>query len=140
MKTFELRDSEGATFAVVSKDEDKPWIYVQWLGKIKTNELRRVMIQYIDVLSTTRCPFVLSDRRKSSGNVIDISNFIEHKWASKAVEAGLQCVANVTAPSAISQITSLILSNRMLGFEFKSFQDIEDAEKWLMEKAATAQL
>ena len=139
MKTFELRDADGLTFARVSKEENKPWIYVQWLGKIKTQELKRVMDQYIDVLSNTRCPFVLSDRRKSTGNVFDISHFIEHKWGSKAVEAGLQGVANVTGPNAISQITSRLLANRLLGFEFKSFDNIEDAEQWLMERAGEIQ-
>ena len=139
MKTFELKDSDGLTFAIVSKEEDKPWIYVQWLGKIKTEELRRVMVQYIDVLSNTRCPFVLSDRRKSTGNVFDISHFIEHKWGSAAVEAGLQGVANVTGPNAISQITSRLLSNRLLGFEFKSFDKIEEAEMWLLERATEIQ-
>lgn len=139
MKPFELKDSDGQTFAVVSKEVDKPWIYVQWLGKIKTEELKRVMFQYIDVLSHTRCPFVLSDRRKSTGNVFDISHFIEHKWGSAAVEAGLQVVANVTGPNPISQITSKLLSTRLLGFEFKSFDNIEDAESWLMERAAETQ-
>lgn len=93
------------------------------------------MVQYIEVLSTTKCPFVLSDRRKSTGNLLDISHFIEHKWASIAVEAGLQCVANVTGPSAISKITSRILSNRLLGFEFKTFDQIEDAKNWLKGRA-----
>ena len=136
MKSFELKDSEGVLFAVVSRPKGKPWIYVQWLGTIKTKELKRVMIQYIDVLRTTHCPYVLSDRTKSSGDIFEINHFIEHKWASLAVEAGLQAVANVTAPMAVSHFTSRDLANRLLGFEFRSFDTLEDAEEWLLERAA----
>ena len=140
MKNFELRDSSGVVFAYVSKEKDQPWLYIRWVGDIKTEELKHVMLQYIDVLKDNKYSYVLSDRRQSTGNVFEINHFIEHKWSSMAVDAGLQCVANVTAPEVTSsKFTSTDLASRIIGFEFKSFDSIEEAEEWLTQKAVQAQ-
>jgi len=135
MIAFELKDSSGETFALVQKDENKPWIYVKWVGALKVEELKKVMIHNINFLKESNCPFVLSDRRESTGNLFELGHYIEHKWASIAVEAGLLCVANVTAPNATSQFTSRDLATRTLGFEFRSFDSLEEAEAWLEDRA-----
>lgn len=137
--TFELTDQSGNVFAVVEKEDDKPWIYVQWLGTLHVEELKRVMTRYVGFLTQVKCPYVLSDRRKSQGNLFDLGRFIENKWASLAVDAGLRCVANVSGPESTASFTIQDLQSRMLGFEFRSFDLIEDAEEWLMEKATQAQ-
>ena len=139
MKKFELRSSSGEIFAFVSKEKDTPWIYVQWVGNVELNDLKKVMVQYIDVLTKQECPYVLSDRRLSEGNWFEITHWIEHKWAPMAIEAGLQCIAHVTAPIAISQLTSQDLASRIMGFEYRSFDAIEDAENWLRSKMAQTQ-
>jgi hypothetical protein len=138
MRTIELKDSSGITFAFVEKDEDKPWIYVQWIGLLKVDELKKVMTHNINFLKETNCAYVLSDRRKSEGNLFELGHFIEHKWASIAVEAGLRCVANVTPPNAFTRFTSNDLTTRTFGFDFKSFDSLEEAEAWLLEKATLA--
>lgn len=138
MRNFELKDSSGVTFAYVSKDHDQPWIYVKWVGTLKIEELKRVMMKHIDVIKHNECPYVLSDCRESRGNLFEINHFIENKWASIAVEAGLQGIANVTRAVASSQFTARDLASRMLGFEFKSFDSLEEAEAWLWERATQA--
>ncbi|GJM27756.1 MAG: hypothetical protein DHS20C17_03910 [Cyclobacteriaceae bacterium] len=138
MKTIEFKDSTGNTFAFVRKDHDKPWIYIQWVGVLKVDEIKKVMTQNINFLKEINCQYVLSDRSKSEGNLFELSHFIEHKWASSAVEAGLRGVANVTAPSAPSAFTSQDLASRVLGFEFKSFGSLEEAEAWLIECSSMA--
>jgi hypothetical protein len=139
LNTFELTDLSGNVFALVEKEDDKPWIYVQWLGTLNVEELKRVMTGSVGFLTETKCPYVLSDRRKSQGNLFELSRFIENKWASLAVDAGLRCIANVHGPESSATFTIQDLQSRMLGFEFKSFDQIEDAEEWLMEKATQAQ-
>lgn len=136
MKAFELTDSSGNTFALVKKEDDKPWIYVQWFGTLKVDEMKRIMAQYVNFLKEVNCSFVLSDRRKSQGNLFELSSYIENKWASIAVDAGLRCIANVNGPDAASHFTTKDLESRILGFEFRSFDSIDDAEEWLMERAA----
>ena len=134
MEKFELRDSSGEIFAFVSKESDAPWIYVQWVGKVELSELKKRMLQFTGMISKTNCPYVLSDRRISEGNWFEINHWIEHKWGRMAVGAGLQCVAHVTAPIASSQLASKDLASRIIGFEFKSFDVLEDAENWLRER------
>jgi len=56
-----------------------------------------------------------------------------------AIEAGLQYIAHVNAPRATSQLASQDLASRIIGFEFQSFDNIEDAEGWLWERIAEAQ-
>ena len=139
MDKFELRDSSGEIFAFVSKPEDAPWLYVQWVGKVELEDLKHRMLQYMDMITKVRCPYVLSDRRISEGNWFEITHWIEHKWAPMAVEAGLQYIAHVTAPVASSQLASKDLASRIMGFGFKSFDSKEDAELWLRERIAQSQ-
>ena len=139
MNKFELKTSSGEIFAFVSKEKDTPWIYVQWVGMVSLDDLKKSMIQYTDVLTKQACPYVLSDRRISEGNWFEINHWIEHKWAPMAIEAGLQYIAHVTAPMATSQLTSQDLASRILGFEFQSFNSIEDAESWLREQIVQIQ-
>ena len=135
MKTYELKDTSGKTFAFIEDDESKPWIYIQWVGTLKVEEIKEVMTQNVNFLKENNCHFILSDRRKSDGNLFELAHYIENKWASIAVEAGLMCIANVTAPSATSQFTSRDLATRTLGFDFKSFDSLEKAEAWLLSRA-----
>ena len=139
MNKFELKTSSGEIFAFVSKEKDTPWMYVQWVGKVPLEDLKRSMIQYTDVLTKQACPYVLSDRRISEGNWFEINHWIEHKWAPMAIEAGLQYIAHVTAPRATSQLASQDLASRIIGFEFQSFESIEDAESWLREQIVQIQ-
>jgi len=139
MKKFELRTSSGDIFGFVSKEKDIPWIYVQWVGKVSLEDLKKSMIQYTDVLTKQACSYILSDRRISEGNWFEINHWIEHKWAPMAIKAGLQYIAHVTAPMATSQLVSQDLASRIIGFEFKSFESIEDAESWLREQIAHTQ-
>ena len=139
MNKFELKTSTGEIFAFVSKEKDTPWIYVQWVGKVSLEDLKKSMIQYTDVLTKQACPYVLSDRRISEGNWFEINHWIEHKWAPMAIEAGLQYIAHVTAPMATSQLGSQDLASRIIGFEFQSFKSIEDAESWLREQIVQIQ-
>ncbi len=136
MKRLEIRSSSGEIFAYVSKEHDVPWIYVQWVGKVTLDDLKTSLVQYTNLLTKQACPYVLSDRRISEGNLFEINHWIEHKWAPMAIKAGLQYVAHVTAPMITSQLTSQDLASRMIGFEFKSFESIENAEHWLSEQIA----
>ncbi len=139
MTAFELTDSSGNTFALVKKEDDKPWIHVQWFGTLKVEELKRIMTKYVHFLREVNCRYVLSDRRQSKGNLFELNPFIENKWASIAVEAGLRCVANVTGPETTAHFTTRDLESRILGFEFRSFDSMEAAEEWLMERATHAE-
>ena len=139
MKTFELTDQSGNVYAMVTKDEAKPWIYIQWFGSLDVEELKHVMLKNVKFLSKIKCSLVLSDRRKSWGNLFELGRFIENKWAPMAVDAGLRCIANVNGPDATTHFTISDLQSRILGFEFRSFDKIEEAEEWLMEKATQVQ-
>jgi len=139
MKKFELRTSSGQIFAFISKDKDSPWIYVQWVGKVDIKSLKSTMLKYTNYINKQGCPYILSDRRISKGDWFEINHWIEHKWAPMAIKAGLQYIAHVTAPMAISKLTSQDLASRIIGFEFKSFELIEDAETWLRKQVAKNQ-
>ena len=132
MKKFELKDSKGITYAFVSKEDDKPWVYIQWIGTVKAAELIQAMSEAQGIFA----PFILSDRRLSDGNLFDVIKYIENKWGPHAVQAGLRCVANVSGSSSFSQFGEREMASRILGFEFKSFDTLEEAETWLMERAA----
>jgi hypothetical protein len=136
MKKFELRTSSGDIFAFVSKEKHTPWIYVQLVGSVDLTSLKRTMLKYTNVITKQGCHYVLSDRRISEGNWFEINHWIEHKWAPMAIRVGLQYIAHVTAPTATSQLAAQDLASRIIGFEFKSFESMEDAESWLREQVA----
>ena len=139
MKTFELTDSDGNTYAIMRKEEGKPWLYIQFLGALKVDEIKRFLSSNLKAFYELRSPYILSDRRESTGNLFELGYFIENKWAASAVEAGIKCIANVTSKDSASHFTSKDLESRLLGFEFRSFDSIEEAKEWLLQKAAQAQ-
>ena len=139
MIRLELRTSSGDIFAFVTKETDTPWIYVQLVGKVDLNTLKKTILKYTNVITKYGCPYILSDNRVSKSNWFEINHWIEYKWAPIAIKAGLQYIAHVNAPMPTSQLTAQDLASRILGLEFKSFDSMEDAESWLKEKVALTQ-
>ena len=131
MDQVELRNRSGEIYALLSKQPKHPWIYVQWVGEINLDLLKEGVLTMSRLIEQYDARAVLSDRRLAQGNWFDINNWLEHKWAPKATRAGLQYLAHVTAPQATSQLSSQDFESRMLGFTFKSFRTIEEAEAWL---------
>ncbi len=131
----ELRNDFGEIYAFISKERGQPWIYVQWIGQIDTELLKQGIVEISKMMDEERCAFILSDRRVAQGNWFEINNWLQHKWAPKAVKSGVQYLAHVVAPLASSQMASLDMESRILGFEFKSFDSLEEAQSWLTEMA-----
>lgn len=135
MKSYELTDRDGNVFAIFQKEDHKPYLYIQFLGNIKVDQIKRMMSLAGDLPDELKCPYILSDRRSSTGNLYELGHYIEHKWAASAVEAGIRCIANVTGPETASRFVSQDLESRILGFDFRSFDSLEEADKWLTERA-----
>lgn len=135
MKNYQLTDRDGNVFAILRKEDDKPYLYIQFLGDIKVEEMKQMMQLTSNLPDELKCPYILSDRRKSMGNLYELGHFIENKWSASAVEFGIKCIANVTSPDASSDFTSKDLESRLLGFEFRSFKSFEEADQWLIERA-----
>lgn len=131
MDKIELRNEAGKIYAVITNGKEPPWIYLQWVGSIDGETLKQGVIELNKFVHKTKCPYVLSDRRIAKGNWFEINNWLEHKWAPMATQAGLQYMAHVRAPLAISQLSSQDFESRLLGFRFKSFDSLESAENWL---------
>ncbi len=106
---------------------------MQWVGDVDVDMLKEGVLHISKVVEDLNCPAVLSDRRIAQGNWFAINNWLEHKWAPIATKAGLQYLAHVRAPQATSQLSSQDMESRLLGFTFKSFSSIEQAELWLHE-------
>jgi alanine dehydrogenase len=136
MDQVELRNRLGEIYALFIKKPEQPWIYVQWIGDIDVEMLKEGVLYITEIIKEFNCQAVLSDRRTAQGNWFAINNWMEHKWAPIATKAGLQYMAHVRAPQAISQLSSQDMESRLLGFTFKSFDSIEQAEDWLLEMLA----
>jgi hypothetical protein len=135
LKNYQLTDRDGNVFAILRKEDDKPYLYVQFLGNIKVEEMKRIMSMAADFPDELKCPYILTDRRKSTGNLYELGHFIENKWGPSAAEFGIRCIANITSADASSAFTSKDLESRILGFEFRSFNSFEEADKWLIERS-----
>ena len=131
MERFELKDHEGNVFLRAEMVEDKPWIYVQWIGAIDVIQLRKGIEQFTSVLQKTHCPYLISDRTSAEGNWFEINTWLQNIWIPKAVREGLQYVAHVLAPDFQSKLSAKDLENRLLGIKFKMFESLEEAEAWL---------
>ncbi len=133
MEKIEVRNRDEEIFAVITKSEHNPWVYVQWMGQIDDETLKKGILKISEAIEHFKCPYILSDRRIAQGNWFNINNWLQHKWAPVAIRAGLQYLAHVTAPIANSHLASQDLESRILGFNFKSFESLEKAEDWLHE-------
>lgn len=133
MKVITKNDM-GRTICEMDYDKENNWIHAEWNGFANLEAIKSWGESYINLVESTKCPYFLNDDRKSSGPWTSALEWIESFLIPNAIANGVKYYAHVISESAFAALSSKELNNRIADvLEIGSFNNIEDAKKWLKE-------
>lgn len=129
-----IRNAQDEIFYEANLDQDNGWIYVNWIGDVELEDVKRGTRAYLDLLAISGCRKLLNDNSLLTSNFLEINEWIEAKILPLAVQSGLRYMAHVLSPKFIARFSGVDLGLRIKPVEFQAFKDMGQAEKWLKSK------
>ena len=127
----ELRDDEGVYVQFeIPKDDD--WLYINWIGYQDEKRIRTGMNLIIEILRKFNIQKLLNNNNNHHGGYPESTyEWIEIDWLPRALESGLRFVATILSPKVFSRLSAIHMESKFDSGNYKNFDDIEEAEKWL---------
>lgn len=129
-----IRNANGEVFYEAKIDTSNGWIYLNWIGDIELDDIKKGVNAYLDLLSITGINRLLNDNTQYKGNFIEINGWIAEQLIPRGLDLGLRYFAHVLSPQFISRFSAVDLGLRVKPIEFKAFKTLGEAEKWLRSK------
>jgi hypothetical protein len=137
MSKIVTKNDMGRAICEMSYDEKENWIYAKWEGFANLEAIKSWGESYIKLLIETGCPNFLNDDSKSTGPWTNALEWIQSYLIPNAIENGVRYYAHVVSESAFAALSSQELNSRIADIlEIGSFNNVEDAKKWLQEMQA----
>ena len=128
------KNDMGRAICEMSYDAGENWIYAKWEGFANLDAIKSWGESYINMLDETKCPYFLNDDSKSTGPWTNALEWIQSYLIPNAIEGGVRYYAHVVSESAFAALSAQELNSRIADIlEIGSFNNIEDAKKWLKE-------
>ncbi|WP_339608520.1 hypothetical protein, partial [uncultured Roseivirga sp.] len=129
-----IRNAQDEIFYEANLDQENGWIYINWIGDIELEDVKRGTQAYLDLLAISGCRKLLNDNSLLTSNFLEINEWIEANVVPVAVQSGLRYMAHILSPKFIARFSAIDLGLRMKPVEFHAFKEIGKAEKWLKSK------
>ncbi|MFT6827086.1 MAG: hypothetical protein ACI9Z3_001725 [Roseivirga sp.] len=129
-----IRDSKDRIFYEAEIDQKNGWIYINWIGDISLDDVKRGSEAFLDLLSISKSQKLLNDNSLLTSNFLEINEWIEENIIPNAVAQGLKYFAHVLSPKFITRFSGVDLGLRVKPIEFQAFKNRDKAEKWLSSK------
>lgn len=112
-------------------------VYSEWKAFANSAELRSSLLKGIRAISDHKAVAYVSDARKLKVIVPEDQEWIKTTWMPRALQAGLQRLAFVTAPAGLGRMTVQDLSGLVdvSGLQSRTFESISAARQWVAEVA-----
>lgn len=128
------KNDMGRSICEMHYDEENKWIYATWDGYADLEAIKSWGKSYLKMVKETGCPYFLNDDSKSSGPWTNALEWIESFLIPNAIENGVRFYAHVLSESAFAALSSQELNSKIADiFEIGSFNNADDAKKWLKE-------
>lgn len=113
--------------------DEQGWLRATWRGFVDTGEAQRGADNYLKALAGIHCPYLLNDNVALRGPWFDTVEWLEQVWVPQAARMGLRYVAHVVQADCLSDsITVGFRGQRVGGVELQIFQQVSEAEAWLL--------
>lgn len=133
MKVRELTSSTGKTYLTIHFDEQRHWVYNDWIGYVSPDNVKQGSLAVLEAIKQYKASCGLNDNRHLVGRWDDSVEWIEQEWVPMASDAGLRFYAHVANADAFAAASSADMLSRVRGrFEMRIFQDIDEARNWLI--------
>lgn len=127
----ELQTDEGVKYLEMTYEPENGWIRCKWFGDVPVSYISKGIDCYQQLLKETHCTKLLNDNSRFKANWIELNDRIENERMAESVKNGLRYMAHVNASRFITRFSAVDLGTRVKDFEFKIFEELEDAEDWL---------
>lgn len=128
------KNDMGRAICEMEYNADEQWIHASWEGFANLDAIKSWGESYISMVEETRCPYFLNDDSKSTGPWTSALEWIQSFLIPNAIEKGVRYYAHVVSESAFAALSSQELNSRIADIlEIGSFNNLEDAKKWLKE-------
>lgn len=129
-----IKDSKDRIFYEAEIDQEKGWVYINWIGDISLDDVKRGSEAFLDLLAISQSRKLLNDNSLLTSNFLEINEWIEKNIIPKAVSLGLRYFAHILSPKFIARFSGVDLGLRVKPIEFQAFKNKEKAIKWLSSK------
>jgi hypothetical protein len=124
-----IKDSKNHVFYEAEIDQKNGWVYINWIGDISLDDVKRGSEAFLDLLSISKSQKLLNDNSLLTSNFLEINEWIEEHIIPKAVALGLKYSAHVLSPKFIARFSGVDLGLRVKPIEFQAFKSRDKAEK-----------
>ncbi|HEX8329387.1 MAG TPA: hypothetical protein VF629_17760 [Hymenobacter sp.] len=126
-----LPDTDGSR-CVLAYDEAEHWLRATWRGFVDMAEAQRGASNYLQVLASVQCAYLLNDNVALHGPWFDSIEWLQRIWLPQALSLGLRYVAHVVqADTLFDTVTAHVRGSEVEGLELQIFQQVAEAEAWL---------
>lgn len=129
-----IRNVKDEVFYEANLDQENGWIYINWIGDIDLEDVKKGTHAYLDLLAISGCNKLLNDNTELTSNFLEINEWIEENVVPRAVNSGLRYMAHILSPKFITRFSGIDLGLRMKPVDFHSFKKVSKAKKWLESK------
>lgn len=128
----ELRSPTGKIYLLISRPDQAPWVYADWVGYPTATNVATGGLAYLTQMQEQKLHGVLNDNRHLVGRWDSSLEWLRQHWLPHAVQCGLRYWAHLDTPGAMSVESANGLRKLVAGkFEIALFTDQAAAEQWL---------
>jgi two-component system CheB/CheR fusion protein len=128
-KAKNLESLHKAKNIEISYDPTNKFLYCNWLGFQNKESIMKSGAVILDLLKQKRAEKVLNDNSQVTGPWQDAADWTAKEWFPNMIKSGLKHFAWIFSPNIFSELSA---KKAMPANEFiKSFNSLEDAERWL---------
>lgn len=122
-------------FVTIEYIDQFHWLYADWRGYQTEHSIMTGCEKMLEALKAYQCSKVLNDNTNVVGIWTPASAWVGGNWLPRMKDAGLEYFAWIYSPSAMSRVsTDESIKNTQLTDVVKTFEEIEEARKWLMKE------
>ncbi|GAB3538076.1 hypothetical protein GCM10027443_32270 [Pontibacter brevis] len=127
----ELKNAFGRVYLTIERDTRNKWMYVNWMGYLTAENVRRGADAYIEALQLAGYSCVLNDTRLILGSWDHSMEWVLNDWAPRAAKSGLKHFAMICTPETFGESSASKFHHDLKAFKAMVFDDRLKAEEWL---------
>ncbi|WP_423147737.1 hypothetical protein [Rubrolithibacter danxiaensis] len=114
-------------------DSENSWIYANWTGFIREEDIRNWSVQFLDLLRQTKTQKLLNNNLEVRSTWRKANTWIVEELIPVAISEGLKALAHIipTDPFAADSASDLERKINYPGFTMMLFNNSEQAKNWL---------
>lgn len=141
----QLKDEQQNIFYEVEYLVSEKILYSNWTGSyLSVDQVKEGSLLALDLMRENECQLLLNDNRELEGTWDEANEWIANEWMPQAIQSGLKRFAHILPQDLFAELSAELMEENAKkvegGFQLKMFNNREEAENWLLENSAKAEL